>query len=272
MNFTIAILLFACLQVAAASGYSQNRISVRFNSVEVRKALSLIEKKSSFRFLYNQKLLSSLEKVELEAQNEEVTSVLDRLFENTPVSYQVLANNLVVLKTRNTIVVDVRVTGKVVSPIGQPIPGVSVQVKNSSVGTSTDAEGNFAITVPDNAVLVFSSVGFELQEIPVNGQTTINVTMQESTGKSMDEVVVIGYGTASKRDLTGSIVKITGKEIADKPNSNPVASLQGKVAGLSVVNNGTPGKEPDIRIRGTSSIGQVKPLYVVDGIFQDDIS
>jgi TonB-linked SusC/RagA family outer membrane protein len=84
-------------------------------------------------------------------------------------------------------------------------------------------------------------------------------------------VVVIGYGTANKRDLTGSIVKISGKEVADKPNTNPVASLQAKVAGLSVVNNGTPGKEPDIRIRGTISIGSVRPLYVVDGIFNDNI-
>ena len=89
--------------------------------------------------------------------------------------------------------------------------------------------------------------------------------------QKMDEVVVIGYGTANKRDLTGSIVKIAGKDIADKPNTNPIASLQGKVAGLSVVNNGTPGAAPDIRIRGTVSIGQVHPLYVVDGIFNDNI-
>lgn len=271
MKCTIAILLLACLQVSAADSFSQNRISVKLQSMEMKKALSLIEKKSSYRFLYNQKLLSAIGRVKLEAQNEEVTSVLNRLFENTPVSYQVLANNLVVLKARNTIVVDVRVTGKVVSATGQPIPGASVSVKGSNAGTSTDAEGNFAITVPENAVLVISSVGFELQEVPVNGRTTINVTLQESTGKSMDEVVVIGYGTASKRDLTGSIVKVAGKEVADKPNSNPVASLQGKVAGLSIVNTARPGDKPDIRIRGTSSIGQVAPLYVVDGIFQDNI-
>lgn len=270
MKCTIAILLLACLQVSA-SGFSQNRISVKLQSVDMKKALALIERKSDFRFLYNQKLLSDLEKVQINADNEEVTSVLNRLFENTPLSYQILANNLVVLKAKNTIVVDVRVTGKVTSPTGEPIPGVSVSVKGSSAGTSTDTAGNFAITVPDGATLVFSSVGFDLQEVPVSGKTIINVTMKESTGRSMDEVVVIGYGTASKRDLTGSIVKIAGKEVADKPNSNPVSSLQGKVAGLSVVNSGTPGKAPDVRIRGTVSIGQVQPLYVVDGIFNDNI-
>lgn len=271
MKCTIAILLLACLQVSA-NGFSQSRITVNLNSVEMKKALSLIERKSDFRFLYNQKLLSDLKRVEINAVNEEVTSVLDRLFENTPLSYQVLANNLVVLKPKNTFVADIRVTGKVTSPTGEGIPGVSVSVKGSAVGTSTDAAGNFTLTAPEGATLVFSSVGFETQEVPINNRTTIDVSMKESTGRSMDEVVVIGYGTASKRDLTGSIVKIQGKEVADKPNTNPVASLQGKVAGLSVVNSGTPGREPDIRVRGTSSIGQVKPLYVVDGIFQDNIN
>jgi TonB-linked SusC/RagA family outer membrane protein len=271
MKCTVAILLLACLQVSA-NGFSQNRITVNLHSVEMKRALSLIERKSDFRFLYNQKLISDLEKVEINAVNEEVTSVLDRLFENTPLSYQVLANNLVVLKPKNTYVADIRVTGKVISPTGEGIPGVSVAVKGSTVGTSTDAAGNFTLTVPETATLVFSSVGFETMEVPVNNRTTIDVTMKASTGRSMDEVVVIGYGTATKRDLTGSIVKISGREVADKPNTNPVASLQGKVAGLTVVNSGTPGKEPDIRMRGTSSIGQVKPLYVVDGIFQDNIN
>ena len=102
MKCTIAILLLACLQVSA-NGFSQSRITVNLNSVEMRKALSLIEKKSDFRFLYNQKLLSDLDKVEINAVNEEVTTVLDKLFENTPLSYQVLANNLVVLKAKNTL-------------------------------------------------------------------------------------------------------------------------------------------------------------------------
>jgi TonB-linked SusC/RagA family outer membrane protein len=271
MKCTIAIMLLACLQVSA-NGFSQNRITVNLKSVEMRKVLALIEKKSDYRFLYNQKLLSELGRVEITAVNEEVTSILDRMFERTPLSYQVLANNLVVLKAKNTYLADIRVTGRVTSPTGEGIPGVSVTVKGSSVGTSTDASGNFALTAPENATLVFSSVGFETQEVQIQSRTTLAITMRESTGRSMDEVVVIGYGTASKRDLTGSIVKISGREVADKPNTNPVSSLQGKVAGLSVVNSGTPGKEPDIRVRGTSSIGQVHPLYVVDGIFQDNIN
>lgn len=163
-----------------------------------------------------------------------------------------------------------RVTGKVTSG-SDPVVGASVFVKGTKVGTTTDATGSFAISVADNAVLVISSVGYESQEVAVAGKTSLSVSLNPSAQK-IDEVVVIGYGTASKRDLTGSITKLNGREVSDKPNANPVASLQGKVAGLQVVNSGKPGQEPDIRIRGTNSIGGAKPLYLVDGIFNDNIS
>jgi TonB-dependent SusC/RagA subfamily outer membrane receptor len=180
-------------------------------------------------------------------------------------------NNLIVIKEDPNVPVAVTVQGKVTGEAGVPLAGASVQEKGTTTGTTTNNEGNFSLNVSNaNATLVISSVGYEEQEIALNGRTEISVALVTST-KLIDQVVVIGYGTASRRDLTGSIVKISGKEVADKPNTNPVASLQSKVAGLYVVNNGTPGKEPDIRIRGTQSIGQVKPLYIVDGIFQDNI-
>ncbi|MDB5200112.1 MAG: TonB-dependent receptor [Chitinophagaceae bacterium] len=163
------------------------------------------------------------------------------------------------------------VTGRVTSSTGDPLPGVSILVKGTKNGTSTDNNGNFSLNVANpNATLVISSLGFDRQEVSLNGRNSVPVQLV-STTREMEQVVVIGYGTANKRDLTGSIVKVSGKEVSDKPNTNPIASLQGKVPGLSVVNNGTPGQQPDIRIRGTVSIGQVHPLYVVDGIFNDNI-
>lgn len=163
------------------------------------------------------------------------------------------------------------VTGTVTSTNGDPLPAVSVVVKGTKNGTSTDNNGRFSLSgVNSNATLVISSSGYDRQEIAVSGRSSIDVSMVTASTE-LEQVVVIGYGTANKRDLTGSIVKIAGKEVSDKPNTNPVASLQGKVAGLSVINNGTPGQAPDIRIRGTISIGQVQPLFVVDGIFQDNI-
>lgn len=269
MKLTIAFMLITGLQLSAKT-YSQQRITLTLQSAELKSALKQIEKKSIYRFLYNNDVLKADRKVSVDAFNSLVTEVLDNVFSNTSLTYRILENNLVVITQKNFITQDVKVTGKVSGPGGEPIPGVSVKIKNSAVGTATDAAGFYSLSVPEGTRLVFSSIGYVGTEVPVNGRTEINVVLQLAA-KDINEVVVIGYGTASKRDLTGSIVKISGKEIADKPNTNPVASLQGKVAGLSVVNNGTPGQAPDIRIRGTVSIGQVHPLYVVDGIFNDNI-
>ncbi|MBZ5857804.1 TonB-dependent receptor [Flavihumibacter profundi] len=269
MKLTALCMLICCLQVSAA-GFSQTKVSLKLEGINIKKALNVIERKSSYRFLYNQALFSENTTVDIKAVNEDVTSVLDKMLSNTALTYEVLDNYLVVFKYKGEEFLQQKVTGRVTDAAGNPIPGASIRIKGTSGGTSADNAGNFSITVPENALLIISSVGFEDMEVSVSGKTILNITLQGSK-KLQDEIVVIGYGTASKRDLTGSITKISGKEVADKPNSNPVASLQGKVAGMYVVNNGTPGASPDIRIRGTVSIGQVAPLYVVDGIFNDNI-
>lgn len=148
--------------------------------------------------------------------------------------------------------------------------GVKVLEKGTNNGTITNIDGVFNLTVPTGATLEISYVGYTSKEVKA-GEAPMTILLQEDT-KMLDEVVVIGYGTVAKRDITGSIVKISSEELSGKPNANPVSSLQGKVSGLSVVNNGQPGSEPDIRIRGTVSINQTKPLYIVDGIFNDNIN
>lgn len=162
------------------------------------------------------------------------------------------------------------ISGTVTDSSGKPLPGVSVQVKNSTKGTTTNDQGSYSINAVSTDVLVFSYIGYQPQEITVGSRLTVDINLSSSSAQ-LAEVVVIGYGTANKRDLTGSIATVSGKEVQDKPNSNPVASLQGKVTGLSVVTSGTPGAQPDVRIRGTASLGQVHPLYVVDGILNDNI-
>ncbi|MBU7578514.1 MAG: TonB-dependent receptor, partial [Flavihumibacter sp.] len=269
MKLTALFMLVCALQVSAGV-YSQTRVSLKMDGVNIKKALSTIERKSSYRFLYNLALFNENDKVDISSSNEEVLKVVDRLLENTDLTYEVLDNYLVVIKFKGVEFQQQQVTGRITNAAGEPLPGASIKVKGTTGGTSADANGNFTISVPANATLIISSIGFEDQEIKVGDRTILNVALKEST-QIQDEVVVIGYGTAAKRDLTGSITKVMGKEVADKPNTNPVASLQGKVAGLSIVNSGTPGREPDIRIRGTVSIGAVKPLYVVDGIFNDNI-
>ena len=269
MKFTIAFILFTSLQLSAKT-YSQDRITINLQSAELKSALRQIEKKSIFRFLYNDDVVSSNQKVSINAVNTPVREVLDNILNTTTLTYRILDNNLVVITKKDFVPQDIKVSGKITGPLGEPLVGVSVKIKGSSAGTSTDQSGNYSISAPEESTLVFSSVGYETIEASVKGRSEISLSLKTST-KSIDEVVVIGYGTASKRDLTGSIVKVAGKEVADKPNTNPVASLQSKVAGLSIVNNGTPGSAPDIRIRGTISIGSVGPLYVVDGVFNDNI-
>ncbi len=154
---------------------------------------------------------------------------------------------------------------------GETLIGATVTQKSTSNGIITSVSGEFTISVPQNAVLVVTYIGYLPQEVKVVDGTKLNIQLDQDN-KTLDEVVVVGYGTANKRDLTGSIVKISSKDLAGKPNTNPIASLQGKVTGLSVVNNGQPGGEPDIRIRGTVSRNQTKPLYIVDGVFNDNIS
>ncbi len=166
----------------------------------------------------------------------------------------------------------IKITGIVKDTNGDPLLGASVVVKNSTKGTVTNFDGEFVINnVSVNGTLVVSYVGFVTMEQNVNGETNFNFTLQDDS-QSLDEVLVVGYGVAKKRDLAGSIIRVDGDVVADKPNANPVASLQGRVAGLSVVNSGQPGQEPDVRIRGTVSRNQTKPLYVVDGIFSSDIN
>lgn len=167
---------------------------------------------------------------------------------------------------------NITVSGMVTSEEdNMPAPGVNVIVKGTSRGVSTDFDGNYSIEVNAGEILEFSYVGFKTSSVTITNQTTLNVLLSPDIA-ALDEVVVVGYGTAKKRDLTGSIVSIKGEEIADKPAANPIASLQGKVSGLTVVNSGSLGGNPDVRIRGTSSRYNVSPLYVVDGVFADDIN
>jgi len=167
----------------------------------------------------------------------------------------------------------VKVTGKVTSAdTGETLPGVTVVVKGTTTGAATDLDGKFTLEVPATATLVISFIGMETQEIPVQGQTTINVALA-SSASMLDEVVVVGYGSSKRLDLTGSITTVKAKDLAYQAVSNPAQALQGKVAGVQVTTNGSPGSSPVIRIRGLGSVSSSSsPLYVVDGVLTSDIS
>lgn len=172
---------------------------------------------------------------------------------------------------------NITVSGTISDALG-PLPGASVVVKGTTTGTQTDFDGNYTIdNVASDGTLVVSYIGFSTQEIPVSGQSTINVTLQEDA-QALDEVVVIGYGEMKSKDLTSAITTVKAEELAATPTGQAMGALQGKVAGLQVVNDGGPGKSPKIRVRGIGSYDDddrdgdsAAPLFVVDGMFFDNI-
>ncbi|MEH6406703.1 MAG: TonB-dependent receptor [Leeuwenhoekiella sp.] len=163
------------------------------------------------------------------------------------------------------------ITGTVTDNNGAPLPGASILVKGTTNGTQSDFDGNYSITTDSGATLVFSYVGFATQEIVVGAQTSINVTMEEDAGQ-LEEVVVVGYGTQRKQDLTGAISVVKTDELVQQPSGQITSQLQGRVSGVTITGGGQPGEAPQIKIRGANTFGNNNPLYVVDGIPTDNIS
>ncbi len=270
MKLAIIILFATTLQVNANPAMGQ-KVNLNLKQTEIKKVLKMIEDEGYFRFLYNSKLKALKNKTDFSVQNLSVAESLDKLFNGSNLTYKLLENNVVVVFSTNEEENDkIKVTGRITGDNGMPVAGASVIQKGSGTGTSTDNNGTYTLTVDSDATLLITSIGYEPQEVKINGRSVIDIRLIPSS-KQSDEVVVIGYGTASRRDLTGSIAKVKGETIAVQPNTNALSSLQNKVAGLSIVNSAIPGSSPDIRIRGTVSIGTIRPVYIVDGIFNDNI-
>jgi TonB-linked SusC/RagA family outer membrane protein len=274
MKFTMLLLLVGAMHVYA-DGFSQSKISLRLQDTDLKKALTLIEKQSNVRFLYNQNVVKNVGKISVDANNEALVKVLDDILKGTGVSYKLLEDDLIVLNFDEEFFApapEVKVTGTVTDSTGNPIPGASVTVKDTKNGTSTDAAGNYSITVADNATLIFSGIGFATVEEKVNGRVSISLSLK-TFERSLDDVVVVGYGTQRKIDVTGAVVSVKGDELSKQASINPISALQGKVAGVQITNSGAPGASPQIRIRGTGTVyGNPNPLYIVDGVWFDDIS
>ncbi|HSO77035.1 MAG TPA: carboxypeptidase-like regulatory domain-containing protein, partial [Bacteroidales bacterium] len=161
--------------------------------------------------------------------------------------------------------------GKVVDDQNLPLPGVSVLVKNTFKGTMTDVDGTYSLNVLPTDTIIFSMIGMINQSILVGDRTVIDVKLNTET-TLMEEVVVIGYGTQRAKDLTAPIVTVKGEDLTRQVTSNAMQAMQGKVAGLQIISSGVPGSGPSVKIRGVGSIGDfARPLYVVDGVFVDNI-
>jgi TonB-dependent starch-binding outer membrane protein SusC len=264
MKLTAVFLLVCCLTVSAG-GYSQTRVSLNFDKVDIQKVIAAIEQRTSFRFLYSQQVIKKIDKVSIKADDEEVFSVVKRLLSGTAITYEVLDEYLFVFKPAVTITADIRISGMVTSEDGRPLDGASVIVKGSSNGTTTDAEGKFSLTVAPDAILTVSYVGYEPAEIAVNNKTAISIQLKPAF-VAADQVVVVGYGTSKKNTLTTAVSSVTSAAIEKLSVTRVEQALQGNAPGVLVLNqNGQPGDKPMIRIRGTGTNNSPDPLFIVDG-------
>lgn len=272
MKLTFFIVVVSLMQVSATVYSQATKFSFDFQGKQVVDVLKEIEDKSDFRFFYQREQIDVTRVVNLKVNQESVESILAELFKDRGISYKVLEDNLIILvpeKSKIPMNQQKSVSGKVTSKSGATMPGVSVVVKGTTFGTITDANGNYALTdIPENTSLSFSFVGMKSQNIMVQGKSSINVVMEEDN-LALDEVIVIGYGTAKRKDFTGSVssLRMEDSPAALMPNLNALEPLKGNVAGLNIGAVNSAGGEPTMQIRGQNSIkGSNNPLIVVDGV------
>ena len=266
MKLTAFFLLILCLQVSA-EGNSQ-KISIKISRASLEKAFSLIEKQTDYRFVYNDDYLPLNKKINVEARDWTINQLLEEMLSNTKLGFRMMANGLVIIAPTGSENKDITVTGKVLNSLGEPLSGVSVQLKNTTLGTTTNDKGEFELKVPENAVLIFSFVGYANQEIALDGRTSVSLTLT-AIDNSMNEVVVVGYGAQKKINVTGAVDQVSGKELAKRPIANLFQGLQGLSPGLNIsYAGGRPGSTPSINVRGVTTLtgGGASPLIVIDGI------
>lgn len=273
MKISALLLLTSIFVLQANESYSQRtRVTLDLNNITVEQLIDEIEDKTEFRFLYLLEDVDLKRIVSVKAKREKVNSILNRVFSDTETTYQIDDRQISLIKrVRPEIKAKEQtqspVQGTVTDENGQPLPGASIAEKGTTNGTQSDFDGNYSLTVADeNAVLIISYIGFETKEIEVNGQSTIDVSLGEDVS-GLDEVILIGYGTVKKSDLTGSVAQVKSEDLVQIPTSGLNQAIQGRMAGVQVTQGSSaPGGGVSVSIRGINSInGNNAPLYVIDG-------
>eukprot|EP01089_Gocevia_fonbrunei_P018346 TRINITY_DN6175_c0_g2_i1.p1 TRINITY_DN6175_c0_g2~~TRINITY_DN6175_c0_g2_i1.p1 ORF type:complete len:349 (+),score=55.23 TRINITY_DN6175_c0_g2_i1:123-1169(+) len=272
------LLLTVTFAMQANSTYSQKKITLDLENVTLSRVIDEIEANTDFKFIFNIETVNTDRVISLRIRNAEINKVLDLVFsENPNIEYEIYRNQILLLpskvdemaavKAKISLPQQVVVTGIVNDESGTPLAGVNIVEKGTTNGQISDFDGNYSISVSGKeSVLVFSYLGFETQEVLVADGTNINVTLKESA-QGLDEVVVVGYGSVSRSDLTGSVSTVDAEEISALPTTDVQQALKGRSAGVRVTqNSGQPGSSVQIQIRGGNSyLGDNNPLYVVDG-------
>jgi TonB-linked SusC/RagA family outer membrane protein len=281
MKLTFILIMVALMNVYS-KGYSQ-KVTLTGKHAPLEEFFSTIKQQTGYVFFYDLNLLKTAKPVTLKIVDTELSEALAILFSDQPLDYSIENKTIVIseklsakdrksLKNMSFMLMDIR--GKVVDSKGETLPGVSVRVKGTAVGTTTDAQGNFVLNAPDNGVLVFSYIGYVSQEVTVNGRSTINVTLAEDS-QMLGEVVVTALGIErSSKSLNYAAQTVKTADLNQAKETNLINSLAGKVAGVTITKNATgPGSSSNVVLRGQRSVfGSNQPLYVIDGVPMDNTS
>ncbi|MRZ52729.1 SusC/RagA family TonB-linked outer membrane protein, partial [Parabacteroides distasonis] len=264
-------ILVGILQISAITYAQEHRISVSVENGTFYDVVSQIEKQSEFMFFYKSEEIDNNQRINLNVTNKLVSEILNEITKNNNLAYKITGKHIIITRVVSENQVSKRIKGCIKDSSGEPIVGANVVEKGTTNGAITDIDGNFSIEVATGAVLQISYIGYSTQDIRITDKTSYNVVLKEDA-EVLDEVVVVGYGTMRKRDLTGAVSQLKGDEIADLPLRSASDALQGKAAGVTITStSGTPGAMGTVRIRGVGTINDNDPLYVVDGLPQSGI-
>lgn len=280
MKLTSMLLLVGALTVRAG-GYSQEvKVDLSLSSVKLTTFFKVVEKATTYRFIYCNDVIPDGKFISIKAKKKPLFEVMDEVMELTKLKYRFdEKSGVFIISEKNKIptpddknVIFRTITGSVTNENGEPLPGVTVQVKGTTETTTTGVNGEFTIEIGEGVkTLVFSFVGMISKEVQVEGNEPLRVAMALSN-RSLDEVVVVGYGTQKRTLVTGAVSSVSGKTLNELPAVSISQALQGRISGVTVTNNGSPGAAPIVRIRGISSISYASdPLYVVDGFPTGDL-
>lgn len=276
-NIVLRFCLLCCL-VFVISLTAQAQITFRVSNKSIKQAIGLIESKADYSFFYSDELDDLNNKINLSVNNEDIHSVLQKLFRNTRITYRIEDGKQVVLSKKkdnqpSSKSKEKEVRGIITDKTGEPLIGVSVTVKGTGKGTVTDMNGKWALSVSEGSVLNFSYIGYSAETVKVGKSNSYNISLSEDN-QLLDEVVVIGYGSMKRKDITAAVSVVSTADIDERPIIDAAQALQGKAAGIQVVQpSGAPGEGMSIRVRGATSVqASNEPLYIVDGMPNDNIS
>lgn len=279
--FTLAFTL-QCLSMSLLLAWNGNAqvksieevpVHLLLKEVKVEKAFKELERITEFNFVFASREVRNSPLISVDSHGESLYDLLVSIATQSDLSFKQVDGNIHVKKSEkeNFITVmkyeDITISGRVTDENGEPIPGVTIVIAGTTTGTVTDIDGNFSIDADEGASILISFIGYESQRITIGNQTQVNVVLMEDQS-SLEEVVVVGYGTQRKSDLTGAISSVTSKDLQETPAGNFLEQSQGRLAGVDIVRaNGSPGSPVQIRVRGNRSINASnEPLYVIDGI------